>query len=159
MGIGSVRVGSAMTIEVVVQRATARGPLPADEDFERWVRAALQGRDSAELTVRLVGRAESRRLNRQYRGKDADTNVLSFPADLPAGIGPDLLGDVVICAARVADEAREQGKPELSHWAHLTIHGVLHLLGYDHECAEDAVVMEDLEVALLESLGIPNPYE
>ncbi|MDX1380900.1 MAG: rRNA maturation RNase YbeY, partial [Xanthomonadales bacterium] len=110
-----------MTIEVVVQRATARGPLPADEDFERWARAALQGRESAELTIRLVGRGESRRLNRQYRGKDADTNVLSFPADLPAGIGLDLLGDVVICAARVADEAREQGKPEPAHWAHLTI--------------------------------------
>jgi len=152
-----------MTIDVAVQRATACEPLPADEDFERWARAALRGRDSAELTIRLVGRAESRRLNRQYRGKDAETNVLSFPADLPAGIGVDLgldlLGDVVICAARVAEEAREQGKSEPAHWAHLTIHGVLHLLGYDHECAEDAAVMEGLEVDLLESLGIPNPYE
>lgn len=148
-----------MTIEVDVQRATAGGLLPADEDFARWARAALQDRESAQLTIRLVGRGESRRLNRRYRGKDADTNVLSFPADLPADIGFDLLGDVVICAARVADEAREQGKPASAHWAHLTIHGVLHLLGYDHECAEDAAVMEGLEVALLESLGIPNPYE
>jgi len=148
-----------MAIEVAVQRATSFEPLPADEDFERWARAALQGRPSAELSIRLVGRKESRRLNRQYRGKDTDTNVLSFPADLPAAIGIDLLGDVVICAARVADEAREQGKPASAHWAHLTIHGVLHLLGYDHERAEDAGVMEVLEVALLESLGIPNPYE
>ena len=152
-----------MTIDVCVQRATAFSPLPADADFERWARVALQDREAAALTIRLVGREESRRLNGAYRGKDVDTNVLSFPAQLPveigADLGIDLLGDVVICAARVADEAREQGKSERDHWAHLTVHGVLHLLGYDHQCAEDAAVMEGLEVALLRSLGIPNPYE
>jgi probable rRNA maturation factor len=147
-----------MAIEVAVQRATSFARLPADADFERWARAALHNRESAELTIRLVGRAESRRLNRQFRGQDADTNVLSFPADLPGDLGSDLLGDVVICAARVAEEAREQGKPESAHWAHLTIHGVLHLLGYDHERAEDAGIMENLEITLLESLGIPDPY-
>jgi len=148
-----------MAIEVAVQRATSFAALPADEDFERWARAALRDRKSAVLTIRLVGREESRSLNRNYRGKDAETNVLSFPADLPAEIGIDLLGDVVICAARVAEEAREQGKAESAHWAHLTIHGVLHLLGYDHERAEDAGVMEGLEVRLLESSGLPNPYD
>ena len=147
-----------MTIELAVQRATRHAPLPSDADFALWAGAALRERPAAELTVRLVDETESRALNRQYRGKDAATNVLSFPAGLPAEIGIDLLGDVVICAPRVAVEAHEQGKAEQAHWAHLTIHGVLHLLGYDHEQAADAAIMEGLEVELLESLGFSDPY-
>jgi probable rRNA maturation factor len=145
-------------IELDVQRASSWEPLPTDEEFELWVRTALRGRTPAELAIRIVDREESRRLNRQYRGKDAPTNVLSFPADLPGDIGLDLLGDILICAPQVAEEALAQGKPEQAHWAHLTIHGVLHLLGYDHHQAEEAEVMEGIEIALLESLGIPNPY-
>jgi probable rRNA maturation factor len=149
----------AATIELEVQRATTWEPLPSDEQFGLWVRTALQGRSSAELAIRIVDREESRRLNRQYRGKDAPTNVLSFPADLPGEIGLNLLGDILICAPQVAEEALAQGKSEHAHWAHLTIHGVLHLLGYDHQQAAEAEVMEGIETALLESLGIPNPYE
>lgn len=146
-------------IELEVQRATSWKPLPSDEQFRLWVRTALQGRAPVELAIRIVDREESRRLNRQYRGKDAPTNVLSFPADVPGEVGLNLLGDILICAPQVAEEALTQGKPEPAHWAHLTIHGVLHLLGYDHQQAGEAEAMEAIEIALLESLGIPNPYE
>jgi probable rRNA maturation factor len=147
-----------MTIELEVQRATDFEPIPDDGQFRRWVTTALQGRTAAELTVRLVGEAESRRLNSRYRGKDAATNVLSFPADLPAEVDLPLLGDIVMCAPLVAAESVAQRKRPEAHWAHLTIHGVLHLLGHDHQEAAQAREMETLEIALLESLGIADPY-
>jgi probable rRNA maturation factor len=146
-------------IELEVQRVTRWQAVPGDAEFELWVRTALRGLEAAELTIRVVDREESREFNRRYRGKDAPTNVLSFPADLPAEVGINLLGDILICAPLVGEEAREQGKAEQAHWAHLTIHGVLHLLGHDHQEAADAEVMEGIEIALLESLGIANPYE
>jgi probable rRNA maturation factor len=148
-----------MTIELQVQRATDLEQLPADAQFERWVRTALTRRGEAVLTIRIVDLEESRRLNKRYRGKDAATNVLSFPAELPAEIDLPLLGDIVICAPVVVAEANAQKKPVAEHWAHLTIHGVLHLLGYDHQEPGEAVAMESLEISLLESLGIANPYE
>jgi len=148
-----------MTIELEVQRATKFRPLPGDREFEHWVGLALRGRGAALLTVRIVGRDEMRGLNKRYRGKDDVTNVLSFPADLPAEVGVPLLGDVVLCAPRVMEEARAQGKLPEAHWAHLTIHGVLHLLGYDHHEPADAAVMEGLEIELLGELGVGNPYE
>jgi len=147
-----------MTIELEVQRATAFEPVPDDRQFVRWVQAALGGDTAVELTLRIVGEEEGRRLNRRYRGKDAATNVLSFPADLPPEIGLPLLGDIVLCAPLIAAEAADQRKPAEAHWAHLTIHGVLHLLGHDHLAAEQAEQMEALEIAMLESLGIANPY-
>lgn len=147
-----------MTIDLEVQRATRFEPLPDDTQFTCWATAALCGRDPVELTIRLVGEQEGRRLNHRYRGRDAATNVLSFPADLPPGIDLPLLGDIVMCAPLVASEAAAQGKRPEDHWAHLTIHGVLHLLGYDHQEADEAREMETLEVGLLESLGIANPY-
>lgn len=147
-----------MTIELEVQRATRFEPVPDDRAFSLWVETALQGRPRAALAIRIVGRDESRQLNQRYRGKDAATNVLSFPADLPPEVGLPLLGDIVICAPLVAAEAAGQGKPANDHWAHLTIHGVLHLLGYDHQEAAEAAEMEALEVALLDSIGIGDPY-
>jgi len=147
-----------MTFSIDVQKATAFQPLPDEEQFEAWVTAALRRSEDAELTVRLVDREESRQLNSQYRGKDQPTNVLSFPADLPPGIELPLLGDVVICAPLVAEEAEAQSKAVESHWAHLVIHGVLHLMGYDHQAEKEAEEMESLEVELLDSLGIANPY-
>jgi probable rRNA maturation factor len=147
-----------MTIELDVQRATAFEPVPDDGEFARWVDAALQERKEAVVTLRIVGRDESRRLNRRYRDKDAATNVLSFPADLPPEIGLPLLGDIVLCAPVVEAEAAAQRKPVDAHWAHLTIHGVLHLLGYDHQAPEQAAEMEALEISLLASLGIADPY-
>lgn len=148
-----------MTIELEVQRATSFRPLPGDRQFERWVGVALGARSAGILTVRLVGSDEMQRLNGRYRGRDAATNVLSFPADLPDAIEMPLLGDVVLCAPLVSEEAQAQGKDPDAHWAHLTIHGVLHLLGHDHDDPADAAVMEELEIELLAGLGIGNPYE
>ena len=105
-----------------------------------------------ELTIRIVGAAESRALNRTWRGKDKPTNVLSF-----GGAGPEV-GDLAICAPVVAREAREQGKSARDHWAHMVVHGVLHLMGYDHEREREAALMEKREVNILGQLGIPNPY-
>ena len=147
-----------MSIELDLQLAGEWEGVPERDDFEKWVVAALQEREEAELTIRVVGRRESRELNSTYRQKDSETNVLSFPAELPEGIDLPLLGDILICAPLVAEEAAAQGKALHDHWAHLAIHGVLHLLGYDHVADEDAEEMEALEISLLESLGIGNPY-
>jgi probable rRNA maturation factor len=115
-------------------------------------------RKPAELAIRIVDADEGRALNRDYRGKDYATNVLSFPAELPPGVQLPLLGDLAICAPVVQREALEQGKREKDHWAHLTVHGVLHLLGYDHLADDEAETMEALERRILAGLSIANPY-
>lgn len=153
---------------VIVQRGVRAGHLPRDSQFLRWAGAALEGSPHPfELTIRVVGAAESRRLNARYRGTDSATNVLSFNSDLPEVVQADIerrsghrpLGDLVICAPRVLAEARQQGKDVSSHWAHLTVHGILHLLGHDHEQAGQAAKMEKLEAGILARLGIPDPYQ
>ena len=127
--------------------------------FRKLVAAALDGRiREADLAVRLVDAREGRSLNRHYRGKDYATNVLSFPAELPEGVELPVLGDLVICAPVVAREAREQGKRLADHYAHLTVHGALHLLGWDHEDEREAECMEQLEREILATLGIDDPY-
>ena len=136
-----------------MQRAVAARGAPTTGELRRWARSAL-GRRGGELTVRIVGAAESRALNRRYRGKDKPTNVLSFPSDLPG-----TPGDLVICAPVVSREAREQGKPARAHWAHMVVHGVLHLLGFDHIRPADAKVMEARERAILARLSFPDPYQ
>ncbi len=133
---------------------------PTEEQFEHWVAAALKGRrDETELTIRVVDREESRGLNDQYRGKDQPTNVLSFPFETLDYMELPLIGDVVICAAIVEEEAKQQGKEIDAHWAHMVIHGILHLLGYDHIEEEDAQVMETTEIKILAELGYSNPYQ
>ncbi len=132
---------------------------PSTRALGTWARAALGSRiGTVELAVRLVAPAEIRRLNRDYRGKDTPTNVLSFPAAVQGDVQPRPLGDVVICPAVLRREAREQGKTLRAHWAHLTVHGVLHLIGYDHEDDDDARRMERREIAVLRRLGFENPY-
>ena len=133
---------------------------PSLNDFEQWVSLAIKGRkQEAELTIRLADEAEIQQLNRDYRDKDKATNVLSFPADLPEHIELPLLGDMVICPAVVAKEAKQQQKDLQAHWAHMTIHGTLHLLGYDHIEEQEAEMMEGIEIDLLASLGFANPYQ
>lgn len=136
-----------------------RRGLPASTSFRRWVDAALIGkRRSAELAIRLVDATEGQQLNRDYRGKNYATNVLSFTAELPPGVPLPLLGDLVLCAPVIAREAAEQGKPLAAHYAHLTVHGVLHLLGMDHQSDPEASAMEAEETRILATLGISNPY-
>jgi len=145
---------------VTVQIATRRTGVPHARSFARWANtafaagAARSRSQSTELTIRVVGAAESRRLNRTWRGKDKPTNVLSFGS----GDIPHFLGDLAICAPVVAREAREQGKSPAAHWAHMVVHGVLHLLGYDHQNDRDAARMEARETKILAQLGMPNPY-
>lgn len=134
--------------------------LPGEVAVQQWVTAALSGhREDGEVVVRIVGSDEGRALNRDYRGRDYATNVLSFPCEVPEAFGPATeLGDLVICAEVVAREAQEQGKPLQDHWAHMVVHGTLHLLGYDHEEDDDAEIMEARERVILAGLGIPDPY-
>src|SRR5688572_7884435 len=146
-------------LDVSVAYALPRAGLPASVSFRKWVAAALAGRiREADLAIRVVGTKEGRALNRHYRGKDYATNVLSFPAELPEGVRLPLLGDIVLCAPVIAREAREQGKPLLAHYAHLTVHGTLHLLGWNHEDPRDAECMEQLEREILAEMGIEDPY-
>jgi len=147
-------------IELDLQVACVAAELPAREAFEAWAAAALAGedRDAAELTIRIVDAAESAELNRRYRHRSGPTNVLSFPFEAPPGIELPLLGDLVICAPVVAREAAGQGKPAAAHWAHMVVHGILHLLGYDHLEEEEAAGMEALETAILARIGYPDPY-
>ena len=142
-----------------VQVASQAKDIPTETLFQQWVTTALQDEDkSAEVCVRVVDEEEAAELNSRWREKDGPTNVLSFPGDTHPDIEPRLLGDVIICAPVVAREADEQQKVAEHHWAHLVIHGTLHLLGYDHINDEDATIMEDRETRLLELLKIENPY-
>jgi probable rRNA maturation factor len=150
-------------LDVAVGYALPRAGVPAAASFRKWVAAALAGRiREADLAIRLVDEKEGRALNHHYRGKDYATNVLSFPAELPEGLPKGvklpLLGDLVLCAPVVAREAKEQGKPLNAHYAHLTVHGCLHLLGWDHEDPREAEAMEQLEREILAGLGLPDPY-
>ncbi len=141
-----------------LQIATAMPDLPPAADFETWARTALQDETRRGLVIRIVDEAESRQLNRDYRGRDNPTNVLSFPFEAPPEVPDEHLGDLVICAAVVRREAAEQGKVEAHHWAHMVIHGVLHLRGHDHQDDAQARIMENLETELLAGLGLPDPY-
>jgi len=133
--------------------------LPAEEDFQRWLEAVLpQFQAESEVTIRLVDEAESRELNHTYRSKNKPTNVLSFPFEAPPGIELPLLGDLIICRQVVEQEAAEQEKPLLAHWAHMVVHGSLHLLGYDHIEDDEAEEMEGIETEIMLALGYADPY-
>ncbi|EIW87917.1 hypothetical protein AGRI_15400 [Alishewanella agri BL06] len=148
-----------MSIILDLQLASSASDLPDVTQFQRWLQAAiLPFQDEAEVTIRIVDEQESQQLNLQYRGKDKATNVLSFPFQCPPGIELPLLGDLVICAGVVRAEAAEQNKPLAAHWAHMVVHGCLHLLGFDHINDADAEQMEAEEIQILQQLGISNPY-
>ncbi len=146
-------------IDLDLQIACNDTDLPSQEQFEGWTQRILsQFKDSAELTIRLCEITESQQLNHEYRGKDKPTNVLSFPFEAPPGIELPLIGDLVICPQVVRQEAIEQEKTFHDHFAHMVIHGCLHLLGYDHIEQEDAIEMESIEKEVLATLDISDPY-
>jgi probable rRNA maturation factor len=149
-----------MKLRLSVQYGVARAGLPADSALRRWAHAALKGlrRRRVALGLRIVGNAESAALNGRFRRKSYPTNVLSFPFEPPPGTRSDMLGDLVICAPVVRHEAHTQRKPVNAHWAHMVVHGILHLRGYDHRKRQDAAVMEKMEIRLLKELGYANPY-
>ena len=148
-----------MTVDVDIQVAVDGQILPDTNEFQLWVETALADQlDEAELCIRIVSLEESQELNSTWRGKDKPTNVLSFPFEAPPGFSSAMIGDLAICAEVVTTEAKEQNKPLKAHWAHMVIHGVLHLIGFDHINDDDAEEMEALEIKLLAQLDIPNPY-
>ncbi len=148
-----------MTLIVDIQMASASEEAPDPQSIERWVGAAIGNqRESTELSVRIVDAEEGQALNEQFRGSTGATNVLSFPFENESPEPLPLIGDIVICAPVVAKEAREQNKALNAHWAHMIIHGVLHLLGYDHQNENDANLMESLETEIMQGLGFPPPY-
>ncbi|OOE76866.1 rRNA maturation RNase YbeY [Salinivibrio sp. ML290] len=133
--------------------------LPGDDQLQAWFEQAVRAaRPQAEVTIRIVDEGESQSLNRDYRGKDKPTNVLSFPFDAPPGVEIDLLGDLIVCRQVVEQEAQQQGKALMDHWAHMVVHGSLHLLGYDHIEDDEAEQMEALERELLAAMGVSDPY-
>ncbi|EKG86463.1 rRNA maturation RNase YbeY [Vibrio cholerae] len=149
-----------MSIELDLQLAVENEHgLPSEAEFALWLsRTITQFQAQAEVTVRIVDEAESHALNLNYRGKDKPTNVLSFPFEAPPGMEMDLLGDLVICRQVVEREAIEQNKPLQAHWAHMVVHGSLHLLGYDHIEDDEAEEMESLETEIMQEMGFTDPY-
>ena len=153
------RAIKAMSINIDVQYATDWPDLPDEKKFRQWVETALKDlRENAELTIRIVDEEEGTQLNEHWRKSKGPTNVLSFAHDGIKEIAQELLGDIVICAPVVDREATEQNKNNLAHWAHMVVHGVLHLNGFDHINPEDADRMENLEIKILEKLNVSNPY-
>jgi probable rRNA maturation factor len=147
-------------LDIQIALDTTGYALPSEDQIRAWVTSALEGRmPAAELTVRIVDEVEIEQLNQEFRHKEGATNVLSFPFEADVPLEVPLLGDIVICAPVVVREALEQHKPVLAHWAHLIIHGTLHLLGYDHITDTEAVAMEQQEIDLMQRLGFSNPYE
>lgn len=147
--------------QIFIQHTTEKTAIPKTALLRKWAKAALVNHTAAtEVTIRIVGIEEMTYLNTTYRHKTGPTNVLSFPFSMPkeAGIDLSILGDIVICADVVNQEAILQNKPAEAHWAHMVVHGVLHLLGYDHVKEEEAKIMEALEVEVLTKLGFPDPY-
>ena len=152
---------AVVTVHLSLASGLSRQGIPQRATFERWVAATLAGlhrRRATELSIRIVDDDEGRELNRHYRQRDYATNVLSFPADLPPALKLPLIGDLVICAPVIVSEAQAQGKRLRDHYAHMTVHGVLHLLGHDHNTDHDAEKMEALETRILHTLAIADPY-
>lgn len=149
---------SQVILDLQIACADSNG-LPDAATFQRWLQGVLpQFKEEAEVTVRLVDEAESNQLNLTYRGMDKPTNVLSFPFEAPTGIALSLLGDLIICRQVVEHEAAKQDKTLEAHWAHMVVHGSLHLLGYDHIKDDEAEKMESLETEIMHGLGYPDPY-
>jgi len=160
--IGLPKTNHRITMPVEIQRQLELAGIPEDSSLLSYAQAAMENPERSEVCIRIVDEAEGRAMNLQWRGKDYATNVLSFPGSfppgMPAGEVPELMGDIVLCAPVVAREAQAQGKPLAHHWAHLIVHGVLHLRGFDHIEQPSASLMEQREREILAGLDIPDPY-
>ena len=152
-----------LEVQYLESAADSQEEPPSREKFQQWADLAYTDKKPAQLNIRIVDESESQSTNKQYRNKDKATNVLSFPMSLPKDIVDQLdvvpLGDLLICAPVVESEAKKQNKTNIAHWAHMVIHGLLHLQGYDHISSADAEQMESLEIELLQQLDIDNPYQ
>ena len=148
-----------MAIILDIQSASSSGDAPDEESIKRWVSAVIGSKEGdTELSVRIVDEPEGKKLNEKYRGATGPTNVLSFPFDEKTPEPLPLIGDIVVCAPVVTREAQQQNKDLTAHWAHMIIHGVLHLLGYDHQNDSEAAIMETLETEIMQKLGFAPPY-
>ena len=148
-----------MTVQVEVIYSISRKDNPSEESFKKWVKAAMgERKKSGSVVINIIDEVEMTTLNNTYRKKNKPTNVLSFPSQLPEPFRGDELGDIAICASVVEREAIEQKKEPTAHWAHMVVHGVLHLLGYDHESEEDAIKMERIETDILNEMGFKDPF-
>lgn len=154
----------ANDIAIVLQNPAEFNNIPTEDDWQRWLQATLVHlrfvleEEIRELTVRVVSMDDIQLLNKQFRDKDRPTNILSFHYDPMPGMPNDSLGDLVLCADIIIQEAEEQNKPVIAHWAHLMVHGILHLLGFDHMSDSEALIMESMETEILAELGYPDPY-
>lgn len=149
-----------MNINLIIQNPSKIKNIPTKKQFTAWIESALGSRHKkCEILIRIVDKKEITKINKTYRKKNKPTNIISFEFDPPPGVKTNFLGDLIICASVVRTEAKLQHKTMVSHWAHLTIHGTLHLLGYDHIDDTDAEEMENLEIKILKKLSFPNPYE
>ena len=148
-----------VVIELSVSDGVNEAILPAEEKFQHWAQASYSGDKEVIASVQIVASDEMQRLNKEYRDRDKPTNVLSFPMELPDEVGINIMGDLALCDEVIESEAIQQGKTAVSHWAHMVVHGMLHLQGYDHIKDDEAVVMEAKEIEIMKSLGFENPYQ
>lgn len=148
-----------MSLDLTIQIAPGLSVRPSETELTAWVSTVLNDKhQDAELAIRFVDSEEMRQLNKQFRGKDKHTNVLSFPNPMPLELRDTYLGDIVICVPVIEMEAAEQNKDPIAHYAHMLVHGILHLLGYDHQAEDEAKIMESIEVNILANLGFSDPY-
>lgn len=149
----------AVSIELSISEGINEEALPSEEKLQHWAQASYLGDDAAVASLQIVASDEMQDLNKNYRGKDKPTNVLSFPMEVPPEIGINILGDLALCDEVIESEAKEQGKSSAAHWAHMVVHGMLHLQGYDHIEDEEAELMEAKEIEIMNTLGFENPYK
>ena len=149
----------SFTIELSVSDDVNKLNLPSEENFQHWAQSSYAGNNEVVASLQIVSSDEMQVLNKDYRGKDKPTNVLSFPMELPEEVGINILGDLALCDEVIKSEAEEQGKQVEAHWAHMVVHGMLHLQGYDHIGDDEANVMETKEIEIMKALGFENPYK
>lgn len=149
----------AVSIELSISEGVNESALPSNEKFQDWAQASYLAKDEVIVSVQIVGSNEMQSLNKTYRGKDKPTNVLSFPMEMTEEVGINILGDLALCDDVIESEAKQQGKSTEAHWAHMVVHGMLHLQGYDHIDDDEAEKMEAMEIEILNSFGFGNPYK